>query len=59
MTMAAIVPIVGELVSLTMQIVDTINRSSEVDPIDKLKLIEMIKNAQDKVEYWPKREANS
>ncbi len=51
MSIALIVPVVGQLLALSLRIADIIEKSNDIDVKDKEELRKLIKQAKDGVTY--------
>jgi hypothetical protein len=52
MSVALIIPIVGQLLTLSLKVADIIDKSNDVNAEDKEALKALIKQAKEGVTYW-------
>ncbi len=52
MSIALIIPLVGQLMELGFKITEAIDKADEIDPTDKEALKAQIKKAQSGVQFW-------
>ncbi len=58
MGLAAIIPLVGELLKLGLKLADIIDKAESVSADDKEAMRAMIKDAKESVTYWTDGDAN-
>lgn len=57
MTVAAIIPIVGQMLKLGFEIADVIERADDISPEDKKAMREAAIKAQDRVTFWTPKDS--